>query len=153
MKNNIVIPMIVAVVFGAAGFFGGMKYQESQGPSFGMQGANGQMIIRGPNEGTGTGGNRMMGSNGARMGFRPVSGEIISADDKSITVKTEDGSSKIILISDKTEINKADSATITDLKTGEQVAIFGQTNADGSVSAQNIQLNPLGRGPSETPAN
>lgn len=81
----------------------------------------------------------------SRGGFRPVSGEIISADDKSISVKLQDSSSKIILFSDKTQINKAEMATKKDLKKGEKVMIVGQENPDGSISATNIQLNPIQR--------
>ena len=68
-----------------------MKYQESQPSTFSRQG--------------GTGARQGQGS---RMGFRPVNGEIISADEKTVTVKLQDGSSKIVLFSDKTTINKAD---------------------------------------------
>lgn len=74
----------------------------------------------------------------------------LASDDKSITVKLQDGSSKIILITDKTVINKAAEATKDDLKGGEKVAVFGEINSDGSVTAQNIQLNPIlraGQGP------
>ncbi len=74
-----------------------------------------------------------------------VLGEITSVDDKSITVKNQDGSSKIVILSDKTEINKASEAAKTDLKIGEKVSAFGTTNSDGSVTAQNIQLNPITR--------
>ncbi len=80
------------------------------------------------------------------MNGRPISGEILSSDDKSITVKLQDGSSKIVLLSDKTQINKATSVTKLDLKSGEKVAVFGSENSDGSVTAQNIQLNPQFRG-------
>lgn len=72
----------------------------------------------------------------------PTAGEIIGADEKSITVKLQDGSSKIVLLSEKTQINKAEKATKEDLKKGEKVAVFGTENPDGSVTAQNIQLNP-----------
>ena len=74
--------------------------------------------------------------------MRPVSGEILSVDANSLTVKLPDGSSKIVTFSDTTQINKADKATAADLKTGVTVAVFGTTNSDGSVTAQNIQLNP-----------
>jgi hypothetical protein len=129
VKNNLVITILVAVVTLGAGFFGGMKYQQGKQPQMGQF----RRTV-----GTGTPGNRTMGGNA----FRPVDGQIISSDDKSITVKLQDGSSKIVFVSDQTQINKASSATKSDLTTGQTVAVFGQTNADGSVTAQNIQLNP-----------
>jgi len=129
MKNSIIIAILVAIIVGGGAFFGGMKYQQSKQPAFTRQ--SGMQGVR-------TGANR--------AGFRPVNGEIISSDDKSITVKLQDGSSKIVLISDKTEINKAAEATKDDLKTGEKVAVFGQENSDGSVTAQNIQINSVFRG-------
>lgn len=135
MKKNVyLIPIIVAIVVGAAAFFGGMKYQESRQPS-GRQFANGQ----------GARGQFGGGNAAGRNGFRPVAGEIIASDDSSITVKLQDGSSKIVFLSKKTSINKADTAQKTDLKTGEKVAVFGTDNSDGSVTAQTIQLNPMDR--------
>ncbi len=128
MKNNFIITIIVAVVVGALGFFGGMKYQQSKSPRFGNQQFGANMMGRGQRQG--------------QNGFRPTAGEIINADDKSITVKLQNGSTKIIFVSDKTQINKAATATKADLKTGERVIVFGQENTDGSVTAQNIQLNP-----------
>jgi len=71
----------------------------------------------------------------------------------TITVKLEDGSSKIILLSEKTSINKASEGSITDLTAGEKVAVFGTTNADGSVTAQNIQINPVARNSNIIPSN
>ncbi len=143
MKNGIVVPFIVAVLFGAVGFYGGMRYQQSKTQSLGMRvfgnGNNGSpssFSRNRENQPSGT-----MGMN--RMsGFRPVAGEIISADSGSITVKLEDGSSKIILISDDTKINKAESVSKSSLIKGETVSVFGNENSDGSVSAENIQLNP-----------
>lgn len=128
MKNNIIaIIVVVSLIAGAGGFFAGMKYQQSKSPAgrFGnLQGARN-------------------GNFGQRaQGFRPVNGEIIGADDKSITVKLQDGSSKIVLLADTTSINKSSEGSKSDLKTGEKVAVFGTENSDGSVTAQNVQLNP-----------
>lgn len=132
MKNkNIFLVLGLLILVGAGAFYGGMKYQEGQPSTFSRQG--------------GVGGAGARQGQGNRTGFRPVNGEIISADEKTITVKLQDGSSKIVLFSDKTTINKADVATKTDLKAGAKVAVFGTTNSDGSVTAQNIQLNPLMR--------
>lgn len=136
MKNNtILISVVIAIIVGAIGFFGGMQYQKSQRPTNGFGGSGQAGANRGQRNGGGPGG----------MGNRPVAGEIISSDDKSITVKLQDGSSKIVLLSGSTQINKADTATISDLKTGEKVAVFGTANSDGSVTAQNVQLNPMQR--------
>lgn len=138
MKNNqiFLVLVLLAVVVGA--FYGGMKYQQNQSMSL-NGGGNIPNGIRGMGrEGVGIAGNR----NG---GFRPVNGDIISADSTSITVKLPDGSSRIVLITDKTTINKAAAATKVDLISGEKVAVFGNTNADGSVTAQSIQLNPVSR--------
>ena len=140
MKNNLVITIILVLVVGGGAFYGGMRYQESRRPAFNRQ-----------FNGTGM-------RNGGQAGLqnnRPVNGEIIAADDKSITVKMQDGSSKIVLITTATTINKAAEGTKDDLKTGERVAVFGSTNSDGSVTAQNVQLNPMFRGSSGggTPGN
>src|SRR5690349_20843509 len=143
MKNNLMlVNIIVAVVVGALAFYGGMQYQMSQRPAFG--GGNRQF-------GGGQGGGRF----GQGGGFRPVVGQIISQDATSVTVKLMDGSSKIVLYSGKTSINKQATGTASDLKTGETVAAFGTQNSDGSVTATNIQLNPMmrfGGRPSGAPA-
>lgn len=143
MKNISSTAIIIAIVFLGLGFGLGTVYQKSQKTSF----ANFGNAPAGMTRGSGRGGNgQFTGANNVKgNAFRPVVGEILSADDKSITVKLADGSSKIVLLTDKTAINKAQVATKTDLKTGEKVSVFGQTNTDGSVSAQNIQLNPLDR--------
>ncbi len=133
MKNtNLIIIGIVALLIGGGiGFFGGMTYQKSQTQSS-MPGnfQGGQFQGR-------QGGNRTFGNG---TGIRPVSGEILSTDSGSITVKLQDGSSKIILITDKTTIGKSASASASDLKQGEQVAAFGSENEGGSITATNIQI-------------
>lgn len=129
MKNPklIVIMAILLIVVLGGGFYTGIKYQQNQrghGSQFG------QMTQR-------------MGQTRLPDGqdFRPMTGEIIGQDDESITVKLQDGSSKIILLTDTTAINKFTEGSKSDLKTGERVAVFGTENSDGSVTGQNIQLN------------
>lgn len=127
-----IMTIIVALVVGGAAFFGGMQYQKTQasGP---MQGQ-----FRGANGGGPQGG--MQGRGGAGQGMMPVSGEIISQDDTSITVKLQDGSSKIVILSDDTSINKSTEGSKTDLETGERVTAIGTTNSDGSVTAQSVSI-------------
>ncbi len=139
------LPIIIAVVvIGGGAFYAGMKYGQSNssinsGQNAGMGFANltpeqrqerlQQMGINA----TGRGGNR--GS-----GF--VNGEIIAKDDKSITVKLPDGSSKIVFYSDSTEVGKSVSGTSNDLEKGKTITVNGTTNSDGSITAQSIQIRP-----------
>lgn len=147
-QNQIVLTIILVLAVGGLAFFGGMKYQESKQSSFGRTGQfNATGMMRGTNGQTqqGQNGNGGQTQNGNRqgMGMRGVTGDIITSDDTSITVKLPDGSSKIVLVGTTTTINKASSGSKADLTTGTKVAVFGQTNTDGSVTAQNIQINPI----------
>ena len=82
------------------------------------------------------------GNQMARLGGRPIVGEIISQDEKSITVKMEDESTKIVILSDSTIYSKTDTGNKDDLEVSSQVGVFGTENSDGSITAQNVQLNP-----------
>jgi len=130
----------LAVVMAGAGFFGGIKYQQSKGISAfrgTLGGANNQMGR--------TSAQGQAGRGGQMMGGRQVIGDIIAVDEKTMTVKMPDGSSRIVVVSETTSINKASVGTKTDLKVGEKVAVFGSDNTDKSVTATNIQLNPIQR--------
>lgn len=128
-----IVVFLITIGVGAVAFYGGMQYQLSKQA---VGGRNFMMSQQGVGRtGTGTGTRRI--GNG-----QPISGEIINIDTDSLTVKLTDGSSRIILLNDKTIYNKTASVEKTELKVGEKVGIFGSTNTDGSVSAQNVQLNP-----------
>ncbi len=127
-----IITSVLIMAVGGGGFFGGMQYQKSQISARG----DGQFA----NRGAGNGAQRNGTTNG-----RPIQGEIISLDDKSITVKIQDGSSKIVILPDSVTVTKTDTATKADLKAGITVGVFGTSNSDGSVTAKNIQLNPMFR--------
>lgn len=135
IKNAKIIIAIVVAIVAAGAFFGGMKYQESRGRTFAQGNFGGDHAGQQGDQGR-----------QRNQGFRPVNGEIISQDDTSVTVKLQDGSSKIVLFSDNTTLNKATTASKSDLKNGERIAVFGTENSDGSLTAQTIQLNPVFRG-------
>ena len=140
MKNNTLLIIIVIFILGAAGgFFAGMKYQGQKQPaSFSQFG----------NEQQGRMTNQQQDQNKMRAGGGQIMGEIINQDTKSITIKLSDNSTKIILLSDTTTVNKTTAGALSDLMKGQQVAVFGQENSDGSVTAQTVQINPiLGKGP------
>ena len=128
MKNPI-LPIIICVIVAGGSFFAGMKYQQSKQPSF--SGRFGDRTNTRVDQG------QAQFRNG-----RPVQGDIINADEKTVTVKMADGSTKIIILSEATIYNKTSDASKADLKVGEKIGVFGTENADGSVTAQNIQFNP-----------
>lgn len=133
MKNSKILILVVIVVLlvSAGSFFVGMKYQQSKQPAF-LRQFSGQLGAR-----------SNQGQFQNRQGSQAVNGEIVETDNQSMTVKLPNGSSKIVLLSDSTTITQSTQGSKTDLKTGLPVAVFGTENSDGSVTAQNIQLNPL----------
>lgn len=138
--KKFVTPIVIAaVVVGIISFYGGMKYGASQSTigQYGMMGGrNGGAQF--DQNGNRTGRTGMM--RGGGMGF--TSGEILSVDDKSITVKMRDGGSKIIFLGASTQILKSTEGATSDLVTGKEVTINGTPNADGSITAQMVQLRP-----------
>ena len=134
-KNNPITTIVVAVVVALLSFFAGTKYQQSKLTSLraNFTGQRDGQFVRGGNIANGQ----------AAGGFRPVNGTILSIDDKSLTVKLADGSSKIIILTDTTQINKATDANLQDLTVGESVNLFGPQNDDGTITAQTIQVGTM----------
>ncbi len=122
----------VAIIVGVAAFYGGMTYGRSQAVT-----PSGQTFQRG--------GSRNGGGFGANNGGF-ASGQILSEDSQSITIELRNGSStsanstKIVFFSSSTAIMKMTNGTVADLQTGANVIVTGTPNADGSITAQSIQL-------------
>src|SRR5690348_5752156 len=97
MRNYWIITAILVVAVGVAGFFVGMQYQKMQRGNFATRFGNGQFQRLGTGNGT--------------FGMRPVLGKITSSDPNGITVQLNDGSSKVVIVSSSTAINKAATGT------------------------------------------
>lgn len=124
---------VISLILVLVSFYGGMQYQKFQTI------ASITSFSRQPGNTNGT-------QNRQRLtgGFRPVAGEILTANDTSLTVKLTDGSSKIIILSTAPITNTAQ-ATKADLKVGTKVMVVGTENSDGSITAISLQLNPSER--------
>lgn len=132
--NKIVLSVIItALLAGGLGFFGGMQYQKSRKLNFQGQFPNGERA------GNGTVARQNTDQVRNFQGNRPVSGEVVSFDDNTLTVKTQDGN-KIVIYSESTKVNKTSEGTKEDLKTGEQVMVIGTEGSDGTVTAQSISI-------------
>lgn len=143
MNKIIMAVVITALVAGAGSFYGGMVYGTIQAKGKGPVGlANlsaDERQQRFAQVGT--------GARGQNSGGGMISGDILSLDQQSITVKQRDGSTKIVFFSTSTEVSRFTAGTVSDLVVGNSVTVSGKTNQDGSVTAQSIQLRPAGAGP------
>ncbi len=141
MNKLLLSILITAVVVGGGAFYGGMKYGQSKF-SFPGRGNFGDLSAEdmqarfqqrdGATNGSDTG--------APRMGGGMVLGEIISKDDKSITVSVKSGGSKIVFLSDSVLVNKSVAGSLGDLGVGDSVSVSGSANSDGSINAKSIQI-------------
>lgn len=134
MNKLLVAIVITTVIVGGLGFYAGLQYAQAN------KSANrGQAGIASDQQFGGSGTGRRAGL-GAGANFS--GGEILSKDDKSITIKLRDGGSKIVFISNTTQVMKSTAGSLSDLVKGEQVTVTGSANADGSLTAQGVQIRP-----------
>jgi hypothetical protein len=131
--KKIILFIIVLIIVGTSAFWGGMKYQQnkvfSQRPSFqNLSPEQRQQFIS---------------QRAGRMGANFLSGEVMSKDEKSLTLKLPNGSTKIVFFSGSTQISKATEGNIDDIEIGKQIVVSGEQNPDGSYTAKTIQLSPL----------
>lgn len=137
MKKILALTIVGIIVVGGVSFYGGMQYQISK-----VQSNVSQMrsqFSRGVN-GTFAGGGGGTRNAGMQRGGGMISGEVISKDDSSVTVKLSDGGSKNIFFSSSTKILKSSEGTLGDIGIGKQIFGQGTVNTDGSVTAETIQL-------------
>ena len=148
-NKKFILPVSLSIVFLIVGFTLGTFYQKNQlKTAFGNRVGQFQMG-EGMNRGAGRNNQTGQGGTGLRngAGSGAIFGEVTKIDDTSITLKTIDGSSKIILISDSTAFNKSTSVAKTELKVGSQVRVDGTTDTNtGSVTGKSIEIDPARNG-------
>lgn len=132
----------IAVLTGGVGFWGGTMYQKSKSMFNFQNRGEGRTMMQGQNTNTKPSGNGVTPGMPGQIGSRNTTGEVTAKDDKSMTVKMNDGSSRIIILSDKTVYRISEESSLGLITVGTKVAVFGESGADGSVTATNIEINP-----------
>lgn len=134
MKNKKIVRVIIIVILVAGlSFWGGMIYAGNNIKAA----ATSRQNSFAQNGGTRGGAGMRIGAGG---GF--VSGEVLSKDNQSVTIKLNNGGSKIVLISPTTKVEKTVDGVTADVIVGKQVMVTGTANPDGSVSATSVQIRP-----------
>ncbi len=135
-KNQKIIGGIVAVVVAVGLFYGGVKYGEARGirPGMGQAQFNRQGGAQAFRSGGQNGGQRNM------MRGNIVFGKILSKDDKSITIESMSGGSRIVLTAESMKVLKSVAGTLEDVQVGATVSVEGTANPDGSLTAQTVQV-------------
>jgi hypothetical protein len=127
-KIEIIIFILSIIVIGAGAFYAGMKYQESKIAAM-RQNFKNMPTIAGQ-------GQRFFQRGQGNF----IAGEVISKDEKSLTIKLPDGSTKIVFYSSSTQITKPSLGSIEDIENGKQIFVSGTQNSDGTYTATVIQI-------------
>jgi len=126
-KNKIITGGVLLIILS---FYGGMKYEQKKLITA-TTAARTSRTFPG-----GAGGGRTL------RGGASTIGSILSLDSKSLTIKLQDGGSRIVFFSSSTPITKNTTGSLSDLQVGTNVLIQDTQNTDGSVTANGIQLRP-----------
>jgi len=117
------------VIFFGAGFFTGKTMNKNNGIDFASAGNNMKV------------GNQVkVGGRLGGAGQGMAQGEVISIGDNSITLKTMNGGSKVILFSDDTVFKKSTEASLDDLVVGKNILVSGKSGTDGNIVADSVDI-------------
>jgi len=154
--KKIISFIVVIVIVGGASFYVGTVYKNSSksnaSQTFGTNMMGGQNFTNLSSEER----TKMMqergggvrGVRGAGMGVSAtstfISGEIISKDEESITVKLTDGGSAIVYVASSTvNITKPTKISLADLQSGDTVIVGASKNTEGTYTAESVRVNNI----------
>lgn len=144
---------MVVLLIGSGTFYGGFLYGKSQlAFSSGFSGRNSAFPGRNTD-----GSARSRDGQGQAMGSRDVNrgnqdsvfGEVLSKNDTSITVKTPNGGSRIVYVSDKTSTGVSDSTALANVSVGQEIMASGAGGNEGALVAHMILVYPVDQSASE----
>ena len=77
---------------------------------------------------------------GRAFAGRGTVGTVQSVDDSTISVTTQDGTMVKATVNEATVYQQIEAITAADLKVGDAVVVMGQQGADGTITAQTVQV-------------
>ena len=77
---------------------------------------------------------------GSAAGGGLVSGQIATIGSSSITLQLANGNSEVVFYSTSTPVSEPTMVSVGTLKVGTTIMVAGTSNADGSLTAQTIQV-------------
>lgn len=140
----IVAAILIAVIVGAGGFYGGMVYAQSQAASqvaaFQRQRAAGQ-VPNGQNpQGAPGSAGQFRGAN-SQLGAPVAIGQVKSVNGNTVEISTAQ-SVVTVKVNDSTVISKTDRGTVSDLQVGDRVTVFSKETGD-TPTASGIQIQAI----------
>ena len=69
-----------------------------------------------------------------------ASGEVVSMDTTSLTLKLRDGGSRIVFLGSSTPIMKTTEGALSDITVGSAIIAGGELNPDGSINARSLEI-------------
>ena len=147
-----IIGALALLAIGAgAGFVEGKAYQTNQANQIRNQFFRARGLTPNGSDAAGSGQGGGFGG-----GFGGVAGQIKSVQGNTIELNTANNNVTTVDLTANTRIEKSTQGTTADLKTGEQLVVRGQTGANGTVTANQIQIvsngAPQSGAPQSTPA-
>jgi len=135
MRTKYISIILLGVILaGVCGFYGGTLYAKSKIAT--VQSPQARMVANGPRN--------FRGGQAGRSQQGLASGEVLSFDGQSLSLKLSGGGSKVVFTSASTTVTRMSEAQLTDITAGANVTVNGVPNTDGSITAQFIQIRPAG---------
>ena len=139
--KKIWLVIITFIIAGGVAFYGGTKYQQSKNSLGDFPHKNFQNLSEEQSQqafSEDIGGNFRQGASKG-SGQNSLTGEVITKDEESLTLKMPDSGSRIVFFSTLTKIVKITDGSIDDIIAGKQITVSGEQNSDGSYTAKMIQ--------------
>jgi len=135
----IIVILVLLVAVAGGGFYLGTRYQSAQAAALAADRAQFFAQRSGDQGGAFFGQNGQGGAGGANRGG--ARGAVDSVNGDTVVINTPQGPVTAHL-SGTTRITKSVAGTSDDIKTGETIVVTGERNADGSINAINIMIQP-----------